>query len=303
MANVGIVGLGAMGSAMAIRLLEAQNKVFGHDIRPACVAELEKNGGTGCASAREVAEKSDYFIFSLPSAAAYHEVASGPNGVAASGKKGLIAVCTCTLHIADKVKARDALAKAGITLLDTPVSGTRPSILANTLAIYGSGDEAAYRKVEPVLKQFAKTADYMGEFGNASKLKYILNHLVAVHNAAAAEAMTLAKKGGLDIKVVQQLVADTYASSGVWRGRGKMMADRDYVTSRGTYGIARKDAQIISDFAIENLAPVPMFQAALQMHRAGMAQGYTQNDAASLFEVYLKLAGDPDALPPQKPVI
>ena len=191
------------------------------------------------------------------------------------------------------------MAKVGITLLDTPVSGTRNSILGGTLALYGSGDDKAWEKVQPVLKQFAKTTDYLGEFGNASKLKYILNHLVAVHNAAT----TLAKKGGLDIAQVQRLVADTYASSGVWRGRGKMMVDRDYVTSRGTYGIARKDAQIIADFAIENLAPVPMFQAAIQMHRAGMAQGYVENDTASLFEVYLRMAGDPDALPPQKPVI
>lgn len=303
MANVGIVGLGAMGSAMAIRLLEAQNKVFGYDLRPAVLEELGKNGGVACQSAREVAENADLFIFSLQSAAAYHEVAYGPNGVAASGKKGLIAVCTCTLHVADKVKARDELAKVGITLLDTPVSGTRNSILGNTLALYGSGDQASWEKVQPTLKQFAKTTDYLGEFGNASKLKYILNHLVAVHNAATAEAMTLAKKGGLDIAQVQRLVADTYASSGVWRGRGKMMVDRDYVTSRGTYGIARKDAQIIADFAVENLAPVPMFQAAIQMHRAGMAQGYVQNDTASLFEVYLRMAGDPDARPPQKPVI
>jgi putative dehydrogenase len=300
MASIGIVGLGAMGSAMAIRLIEAQHKVFGHDLRPQVCAELEKNGGSPCKSVGEVAGNVDFFIFSLPSAAAYHDVAAQ---VAAAGRRGLIAICTCTLHIADKVKARDVLAKSGITLLDTPVSGTRSSILGNTLALYGSGDEAAFQKVEPIARQFAKTVDYMGEFGNASKLKYILNHLVCVHNAATAEAMTLAKKGGLDIAKVQRLVADTYASSGVWRGRGKMMVDRDYVSSRGTYGIARKDAQIISDFAVESIAPVPMFQAALQMHRAGLAQGYVQNDTASLFEVYLRMAGDPDALPPQKPVI
>lgn len=299
MANVGIVGLGAMGSAMAIRLIEAQHKVYGFDLKPTLAVELEKNGGTPCKSAGEVAQKVDFFIFSLPSKEAYHAVAAE---VAASGNQRLIAICTCTLHIADKVKARDTLAKAGITLLDTPVSGTRSSILGNTLALYASGDEASFKKVEPITRQFAKTVEYLGAFGNSSKLKYILNHLVAIHNAAAAEALTLAKKGGLDVKQVQSLIADTYASSGVFRARGKMMADRDYTTSRGTYGIARKDAQIISDFAIENLAPVPMFQAALQMHRAGMAQGYTQNDAASLFEVYLRLAGDPDALPPQKPV-
>ena len=300
MASIGIVGLGAMGSAYAIRLIEAQHKVYGFDLKPALIAELEKNGGTPCQSAKEVAGKSDIFIFSLPSRDSYHAVAAE---VAASGNKNLVAICTCTLHIADKVKARDTLAMADITLLDTPVSGTRAAILGNTLALYASGDEAAFKKVEPVTRQFARTVDYLGAFGNGSKLKYILNHLVAVHNAATAEALTLAKRGGLDVSTVQRLVSDTIASSGVFRLRGKMMADRDYTTSRGTYGIARKDAQIISDFAVEHLAPVPMFQAALQMHRAGMAQGYTQNDTASLFEIYLRLAGDPDAQPPQKPVI
>jgi 3-hydroxyisobutyrate dehydrogenase-like beta-hydroxyacid dehydrogenase len=80
------------------------------------------------------------------------------------------------------------------------------------------------------------------------------------------------------------------------------MVERDYVTSRWTYGIARKDAQVIGEFARSNAVPTPLFQAALQMHLAGISHGYGDNDTASLFEIYSKLAGL-EAIEPQQPIV
>lgn len=114
--------------------------------------------------------------------------------------------------------------------------------------------------------------------------------------------MSFARKSGLDLTLVQRLVDDSFAGSKVWGLRGKMMVERDYVTSRGTYGIARKDARVIGEFARSIAAPSPLFQAALQMHLAGISQGYGDNDTASLFEIYAKFSGL-DAVEPQQPVI
>ena len=114
--------------------------------------------------------------------------------------------------------------------------------------------------------------------------------------------MSLARKSGLDLTLVQPLVDDSFGSSKIWGLRGKMMVERDYVTSRGTYGIARKDARVISEFARSVAAPTPIFQAALQMHLAAISQGYGDNDTASLFEIYSKFSGL-EAVEPQKPVI
>ena len=299
--KVGVIGLGAMGSAMALRMIKAGHDVVGTDIRTSCADELEANGGKSVQSARAVAEECDLILISLNNEAAFHAATSGPEGILAANR-AVTVVDTCTLAIADKRKAADKLSAVGAILLDCTVSGTRAVVLAGDLTLYASGHEAAFRKAEEPLKSFTRSRTFLGEFGNASKLKYILNFLVIINNAATAEAMALARKSGLNIDLVYSLVNDSFATSKVWGLRGKMMVEKDYVTSRGTYGVARKDARIIGDFARSAAMPTPMFQSAMQMHLAALSQGYTENDTASLFEVYAKLAGL-DALPPQDPVM
>ncbi len=300
--KVGVIGLGAMGSAMALRMAKAGYDVVGTDVRLACMDELAAHGGKPATSARAVAEVSDIIIISLASEAAFHAVTTGSDSILEAKRGGTIVVDTCTLGIADKAAARDKLRTIGVTLLDCTVSGTRPIVLAGNLTLYASGDAEAFGKAEEPLKTFTRSRTFLGEFGNASKLKYVMNFLVLIHNAATAEAMSLARKSGLDLTLVQPLVDDSFGSSKIWGLRGKMMVERDYVTSRGTYGIARKDARVISEFARSIAAPTPIFQAALQMHLAAISQGYGDNDTASLFEIYSKFSGL-EAVEPQKPVI
>lgn len=297
--KVGIVGLGAMGSAMAIRLTGAGYRVAGTDIRQECRNELNRKGGTGWPNARQVAEQSDIVITSLASVDAFKAVIPE---IATAQPAPQIVVDASTLDITDKTEAAKRLEEAGIAMLDCTVSGNRDAVLDGSLSLYGSGDEDIFSRALPVLNALSKTQTYMGEFGNACRIKYILNFLVVINNAATAEAMTLATKSGLDLKLVYKLVCDSYANSAVFEQRGKKMIDRDYVSARGTYGIARKDSRVISDFARAHLAPTPVFHAALQMHLAGMAEGYTENDTASLYEVYLRMAGAA-AIDPQLPLI
>ncbi|MEK7876518.1 MAG: NAD(P)-dependent oxidoreductase [Pseudomonadota bacterium] len=300
--HIGIIGLGAMGSAMARRLLQSGYAVTGVDVRAACIAELESLGGRGATTAREVASASDVVIISLNNVDAFRETTTGPEGLVHGVSRHAVVVDTCTLAIADKAHAAERLLARGVRFLDCTVSGNRNSILDGTLTLYASGDEAAYRRVEPVLAAISGSHTFLGAFGNASKLKFILNHLVTIHNAATAEAMALADRAGLDLGHVHALVTQSFAGSVVFRARGKMMLDGDYVSSRGTYGVARKDSRLIADFARDVLVPTPMFQAAVQMHIAGMAAGYTENDTASLFEVYKRSAGA-ECRPPQTPRI
>ena len=120
-----------------------------------------------------------------------------------------------------------------------------------------------------------------------------MNFLVLIYNAATAEAMSFARKSGLDLTLVQSLVDDSFASSKIWGLRGKMMVERDYVTSRGTYGIARKDAQVIEEFARSNGVPTPLFQAALQMHLAGISHGYGDNGTRLRYSKFVGSTGSP----------
>lgn len=289
--NVGVVGLGAMGGGIALTLRKAGFAVVGYDLRDDLMAELEEAGGKPARSPRDVAERSDAVILSLPSAEAFHEVATGQGGIAESGHDGLVVFDTSTLAIADKEAAAGRLRDLGISLLDCTVSGTRESVLGGRLVLYASGDRAAYDEVAHVIEGFTQKHWYLGEFGNASRMKYVVNMLVCINNAATAEALTFATKMGLDTRQVYDLVSQGFGSSRVWDQRARMAVEGDYLSARGTYNISRKDAKIIGAEAASALSPALLFSVALQMHYSGMAQGFGGIDTASLYEVYKLAAG------------
>ena len=291
MATVGIVGIGAMGSAMASRLIEAGFAVVGTDPRPAAREELTGLGGKAVTTARAVAEAADYVLLSLPSVKAFHAVIEGADGIAASAKRGLIVADTSTLPIADKDRGHAALAKAGMTLLDCTVSGNRDMILARTLTAYVAGDEQAYHRVAPAFDTFNRKHTYVGAFGMASKVKFVINYLVCILTAANGEAMALAIKAGIDPAVMYDLVKDSAANSRLWEIRAKMAVTEDYTSSRGNFLMADKDGPIIGDFARELSFPAVLFQAALQMHQVGVSLGMYNIDTAAMCRVYEIIGG------------
>lgn len=289
--TVGVVGLGAMGSAMAIMLAKAGYAVVGYDVREAALDELEANGGTRSASPRAVAEAADAVIVSLPSIEAFHAVLRGQGSIPSAGKAGLVIVDTCTLPLPDKEEGRRVAADAGMTLLDGTVSGNRDMILAKTLTAYMSGERDAYDRVAGILSAFTRKHTYLGEFGNASKAKFVINHLVCILTCANAEAMALGLKAGFSAQEVYDLVADSAATSRLWEIRGPMMVREDYASSRGNFGMASKDGPVIGDFAEAMHFPAPVFQAALQMHHAAVGLGLYDQDTAALCRAYEIIGG------------
>jgi putative dehydrogenase len=289
--TVGIVGLGAMGSAIAIRLIDGGYAVTGYDPRDAALEELEANGGTRAASPRAVAEAADVVLLSLPSIEAFQEVMRGQGGVPAAGKPGLVIIDTCTMPIAVKEEGARIAADAGMTLIDGTVSGNRDMILAKALTAYMSGDRDAYDQWSDMLSCFTRKHSFVGAFGNASRIKFVINHLVCILTCANAEAMGLALKAGLAAEDVYELVKDSAANSVLWEIRGKMMASEDYTSSRGNFGMASKDGPVIGAFAQDLHYPAPLFQSALQMHHAAVGMGMYDMDTAALCRLYENLAG------------
>src|SRR5687767_9011149 len=181
--SVGVIGLGIMGSAMSGNLLKAGFEVHGYDIVAARRNALKKSGGKPARSVSEL--KTTLVITSLPSSEALHEVAKE-----LSSRKCIV-VETSTLPIEEKVKARDTLKRKDITLLDCPLSGTGAQARAKDLVVYGSGNRKAFEQVKPALEGFARSHHYLGDFGNGSRMKFVANLLVAIHNVSAAEAFAL----------------------------------------------------------------------------------------------------------------
>ncbi len=289
--TVGVVGLGAMGSAMAIMLVKAGFQVVGFDVRDEALDELEANGGTRAGSPRGVAEAADVVILSLSSIPAFQAVLSGQGSVTSAGKDGLVLIDTCTMPVAIKEEGARIAADNGMTLIDGTVSGNRDMILAKTLTAYMSGDEAAYDANADVLSAFTRKHTFVGEFGNASKIKFVINHLVCVLTCANAEAMAMGLKAGLKAEDIFELVQDSAAGSVLWNIRGPMMVSEDYTTSRGNFGMASKDGPVIGEFAQDMGFPAPLFQAALQMHHAAVGMGMYDIDTAALCRMYENIGG------------
>jgi len=282
---VGFVGLGTMGSALSARLLASGWDVAGCDIDPARVTAHRALGGTVAADPAAAAH-ADVVVTSLPSANALAEVTAG-----IGPRPGLVVIETSTLPIAVKRRARDALAEGGTVLLDCPLSGTGGQALAGDVVAYLSGPAEAKARALPVLGAMTRGVHDVGEFGNGSAVKFIANLLVAIHNVAAAEALVLAERAGLDLATVLTAVADGAGTSAMFEVRGPAMAARDYSGPGVTTTVFDKDLQIIAGFARETGAPAPLFTLASAFYAAALAQGHAGDDTACVHAVLRGLAG------------
>lgn len=283
--NVGIVGLGIMGGAFARNIIADGFKVYGHDIDASSVEQFVQLGGVALNSAAEVADQCDVLITSLPSVASFHEVMTGNNGILASANKKVVVVECSTLSLEDKTRAHDALAEAGIVLLDCPVSGTGSQAANKDLSIYVSGNEAASKRCQPVLNGMAKKTFYVGEFGNGSKMKFVANVLVHIHNVASAEAMVLAMKAGLDPATTVDVIKAGAGNSRIFELRAPMMVNDDYTNATMKMDVWQKDIQVIGDFANALECPTPLFSAGTEIYKNAMEQGMEKLDTASVCRV------------------
>ena len=280
--TAGIIGLGIMGGAMARHMVQGGFTVFGHDLSVDALERARSDGVETMASAAAVAENAGIIVVSLPSPVALMAVADAVAGSAASG---CILIETSTLRIADKEAARDVLAASGHTLLDCPLSGTGQQAQTGDLAVFTSGDENAVGKCVPAIEAFSRENKYCGEFGNGSRMKFVANHLVTIHNTAAAEAMVLGMKSGLDPHLIYDVISTSAASSRMFQVRGGMMADNNYDDVGMSNRLYQKDLDIITAFASEVHCPVNLFAAAVQPYRATLEQGLAEKDTAAVCAV------------------
>jgi 3-hydroxyisobutyrate dehydrogenase-like beta-hydroxyacid dehydrogenase len=289
--KVGIVGLGIMGGSFAKNLRDANFEVCGFDILDDNIQNLVNLGGNAGSSPRDVATQSDVVITSLPSIAAFHEVMSGKDGLKDAKKDGLIIIECSTLPIDEKQAAHDTLAEIGSILMDCPISGTGAQAINKDLSVYVSGEEAILEKCQNVLNGFANFTFYVGEFGNGSKMKFVANHLVHIHNVASAEAMVLGMKAGLEPENIFNVIKAGAGNSRIFELRGPMMVENNYDDATMKMDIWQKDMKIIGEFAAQLQCPTPLFTAGTDIYRSGLAKGMDKLDTASVCRVLEQMAG------------
>ena len=286
--TIGIVGLGIMGGAFAKNLAAAGFHVVGFDIDPAARRAASKAGAELAADAVAVARAAPVIITSLPNPAALH--ATVAQLVAAKlPKRTIIEASTFTL--ADKLAAEQALTAAGHTALDCPVSGTGAQAKVKDLVIYASGEPRAIAKLKPVFLGIGRAVHDLGAYGNGSRMKYVANLLVAIHNVASAEAMVLGIKSGLDPKQIFELVKAGAGNSRIFELRAPMMvADRYDERVDDDQGLAegpRGDRRACSAARLPDAAD----ERDLADLRGGDVHGPRGHDTAAVCAVLEEMAG------------
>ena len=283
--TVGMLGLGIMGSAISRNLVERGWQVIGFDIDAGRRTEAAQANVIIAADAAQVAREAEIIMTSLPSPAAVMDVAEI---IANSGQKPRIVVELSTLTLADKFRFEAILSKAGHVALDCPLSGTGAQARNRDLIVYASGDSPAIAQCSNLFADFAKQSADLGAFGNGSKMKFVANHLVAIHNVATAEAMVLAERAGLDPKMVVDLVGPGAGGSRMFQMRAPMMVERVYEPATMKVSIWKKDMAIIAEFAEDVGCATPMFTLTQPVYTDAMAMGLGDQDTASVFEVLKK---------------
>jgi len=281
---VGVIGLGIMGSAIATNLARAGFPVHGYDVVAARGRALRRAGVTAERSAAEVAVRAPVIVTSLPNSEALLQIST------VLKRRGAVVVETSTLPIEDKLVAQKNFSRSGIILLDCPLSGTGAQAKIRDLVVLGSGERKAFEKAVPVLQGFARSHYYLGAFGNGSRMKFVANLLVAIHNVSAAEAFVLGMKAGLDPKTIYQVIGDGAGASRMFQVRGPQMVAGRYRDATMKVEVWQKDMKVIADFAARLGVPTPLFNASAALYNAAMAQGHAKDDTASVCAVLESLA-------------
>ena len=278
--TVGVIGLGPMGGNIAGNLLSSGFEVTGFDIQPERMTALADAGLTAAGSVAEVAQGVGVLATSLPNMGALDNVI---DHVLEQPRAGMILIECSTLTVEQKIAAHGRVQAAGMRFLDAPISGTPPMLAKMMASIYVSGDKDAFDECVPIFEGFTATNFYVGEVGNATRMKFLANYLVHVHTTAAAECMVLGQQAGLEPALIHRVLGAGAGGSRMFDIRGAMMAASDYREGGGTmFDVYEKDASIITEFAASVKSPIDLYVSSRQKFNSAIALGLNHLDTSAV---------------------
>lgn len=289
--SVAVVGLGSMGLGMARSLLRAGHSVSGCDLSKAALDRLSAAGGAACDTPAAAARAADVVVVVVVNAAQTRNVLFGPEGAVAMMKPGSVIISSATMSPGE---AQEFAARAGerdVLYLDAPVSGGAAKAEAGQLTIMASGSPASFEAARPALDAMAQTIYPLGdEVGIGSSFKIVNQLLAGVHIAAACEAITFARRLGLDISRVFEVISRSAGNSWMFENRIPHVLAGDYAP-RSAVSIFTKDLGIVSELGRRQSFPLPLASAALQLFVMTEAAGMGQDDDASVARLLARIAG------------
>jgi 3-hydroxyisobutyrate dehydrogenase len=284
MQTIGFIGVGKIGLPICENLIKSGYRVLGY--RRSSLADFEKIGGVPAKSPADIGAQTDIVFSCVATTEAMDEVVNGPNGLMRSARPGQIVVELGSHPVPEKQKHVATLAGKGAAYLDGEVSGTPGMAAARKAVIYLAGDEKACKTIEPVVKGFADLCLYLGPFGSATNVKLINNMLVAINIAAAAEAVALGIKAGVDLPLMIKAIANGSGGSTQFGIRAPWMAERRFKPVQGSPALLSHYFEKIEELADTVGSATPLFDRATEVFQHASDIGVAEdNDCAVMVDV------------------
>lgn len=285
--SVGVIGLGAMGQGVAANLIEAGFDVYGCDLRQDAVETFVERGGSACETPAALGAQCDVVIVLVVNAAQTDAVLFGENGAVHGLRPGSVVVSSATVQPRYAEQLGKRLAEKEVMLIDSPVSGGIAGAASGTLSLLSSGPDAAYEACGDVLDEISSKVYRLGtEHGVGSRVKVINQLLVGVQIAAAAEAMALGLREGVDPERLYEVITHSAGNSWAFADRVPHILKGDYSPPHTALDIFVKDLGMVLEAARATTFPLPLASTAYQMFAAASAAGFGQEDDTAVIKTF-----------------
>jgi putative dehydrogenase len=284
--QVGVIGLGAMGGGMARSLRRAGHAVHVFDLRADVARAFAAEGGTAHASAAELAARCEVVVSVVVNAAQTEDLLFGAGGVAQALRPGSVFVMCSTVDPGWSAALEGRLAERGLLYLDAPISGGAAKAAAGQITMMTAGRPEAYERCGALLDAMAAKVYRLGDrAGAGSKVKVINQLLAGVHIAAAAEAMALGLREGVDAAALYEVITHSAGNSWMFENRMAHVLAGDY-TPLSAVDIFVKDLGIVLDLARASKFPLPLSSTAHQMFMQASTAGFAKEDDSAVIKIF-----------------
>ena len=279
--NIGLIGLGLVGSAIAERLIADRFNIIGFDIDPAKCEQLEQLGGQAVNNPAQVAEQADRIILSLPDTDAVLQVVEGPGGILEAKTNPKYIVDTTTGEPDITVELAKRLVERDIFFLDAPFSGSSGQVRDKEVVFMVGGERAAFEKCMDIFDALGAKAFYLGDFGNGLRAKLAGNLILGLNRLALAEGLVFAAKLGLEPRAFFEMLKVTPAYSATMDVKGEKMLEGDF-TPQARLRQHHKDVSIILKYAEKLKQELPLSKVHLEILEKAITAGDGELDNSAV---------------------
>ena len=290
MKKVGVIGLGIMGFSMATHLIKAGFELYVYNRTAGKSKPLEELGAKRCDTPAEVARHSEAVLVMVKADADVRDVVLGANGIMKGAKSGLIVLNGSTIMPKTNIEVAQELAKAGVDMLDCPVTGSGTEAKIAKISFLVGGKKEIYEKCLPLFNAMGKISFHMGEIGTGSYMKLANNTLFVMNMLAVCEALTIAVKSGIDPEMFLKIVSVGGAQSAAADSRIPKIVNRDFAAAF-TLNFMYKDMGLINQLTTDLGVCTPVLGVVKEMIHAAVLRGNGNDDVCGMIKWYEEMAG------------